>query len=300
MKKYKAVLDEWDDQQDDKDSIGGRVILSSEEWVDQEIKKNLLNEINKQFESAFQKSNSFLKKFQHFLQIDYDYTNLDWGLLTHGNLARPAVTFNAVFNLLDYHEHIFNEKVPFQEDIGLLRIDSRRVKEYMIPRPQEINSILAQKIPEELSDRLIDCREWLITQMEVLKEKTSSIDIFVEQSMNLKLIEKRFPFIKDRLKTCREIWENIRKFQVDVGSDIVILFNKTKELEQDLDSEILGSNKNMARNQEKFSKDIKEKFLPELTKDCVDLEAMLGDQQLIDHNQDQEVNLLGVLKQDCK
>jgi dynein heavy chain len=289
MKKYKAVLDEWDDQSDDKDSGEERKILSSEEWVDRDVKKHLLNEINKQFESAFEKSNSFLKKFQNFLQIDYDYTNLDWNLLTHGNLARPAVTFNAVFNLLDYHEHIFNEKVPFQEDIGLLRIDSHQVKDYLIPRPQEIYTVLATRVPRELSDRLTECKDWLLSQMEVLKEKTSSIDIFVEQSKNLKLIEKRFPFYKDRLKTCREIWESIRKFQVDVGHEIVQLFSKTKELEQDLDSEILGSNKSMAKNQEKFSKDIKEKFLPELTKDCAELEEMLSDQQLVDHTQNQNV-----------
>jgi hypothetical protein len=289
MKKYKAVLDEWDGQQDDKEAMGAPIILSSEEWMDQDVKKDLLNKINKQFESAFQKSNSFLRKFRHFLQIDYDYTNLDWGLLTHVNLARPAVTFNAIFNVLDYHEHIFNEKVPFQEDIGLLRIDSQQVKEYMIPRPQEIISVLAKKIPEELQKRLLSCQEWLVSQMNVLKEKTTSIDIFVEQSKNLKLIERRFPFFKDRLKTCREIWESIRKFQIEVGSDIVQLFSKTKELEQDLDSEILSSNKSMAKNQDKFSKHIKERLLPGLTKECAKLEEMLGDQQLVDHTQNQEV-----------
>lgn len=289
MKNYKAVIDEWNENEDDKEIEEGRIILYPEEWIDQDEKNSILNDINKQFENAFSKSKSFLYKFSRFLQIDFDYKTLNWELILHENLAKPSITFNAIFNMIDYHEFIFNEEVPSQEDIGLLRINSKNVKAYLSERPKEMIECFAQYIPKELERRLGECQIWLDQQLDELKEKTSNIDIFVSQLKKLKLIEKRFPFIKDRLKTCREILDSIKKFQVEIKPNLLNLFNKTKELEQDLDSEILSTNKSMSKNQEKFSKNIKESLLPMLISDCSELEKLLAEPYLINYTENEKV-----------
>ena len=293
MKDYKAVLDDWDEGAE-REAAGGKALLSPEEWIDQDDKNRLLNDINKQFESAFLKSNSFLRKFRQFLQIDFDYQSLNPEYLLDANLAKPAMTFSAIFNLLDFHEFLFQDAVPSQEDIGLLRIDSNQVKEYLQPRPNDVRTSLSELIPKELARRLEECREWLVENMEILKVKTTNIDVFVSQSQKLKVIEKGFPFIKDRLKTCREIRESLKRFNLTGLGDVLVLFNKTKELEHELDSEIMASNKSTAEKRTSFSKDIKERLIPSLSKDSLQLEEKIANQRFIDHTQDQHVSQISI------
>ena len=77
---------------------------------------------------AFERAKEYLASFKKFLQIYWEYSNLDYDHLMNEDLAKPRVIFRSLLMLLDYHNSYLEQTVPFQADIGLFRINTLELK----------------------------------------------------------------------------------------------------------------------------------------------------------------------------
>jgi len=128
------------------------------------------------------RANDYLKKFNKFLQIFWEYQNLEYGIFVNPDLAKPSITRTCVFNVLDYHKAMFNEKIPYQADLGLLRLESNKLKQQLTPFPDKIREEVKKLIPPELRNRNDLLKEWFSKSIVELKLTTTDIDMFVEQN----------------------------------------------------------------------------------------------------------------------
>ena len=281
MKQYSSVLEEWDDQIGEDNEALDSNFLNPEEWIDQEMKNNNINKIRNLFEIAFNKANDYLSKFNKYLQIYWEYNNIDYSIFTHPDLARPAITLNCTLNVLDYHKSYFDGRVPHQADIGLLRIESKKIKEKICPVPMQTYKRVAELIAPENKIRNSALEEWISKSISELRTVTTDIDMFVEQTKALKKIEKDLPIYKERLKTIGELYDILRMHHIEVKKDEAIAFTGVKNLELQLGAEIIKTNENISKNQEIFSKDIKNNLIPQLEKDVLNLESLVMNQKYL-------------------
>jgi hypothetical protein len=64
--------------------------------------------------------------------------------------------------LLKYYTGFFAANLPAQTDIGLLQLDSKLIKEKLLPTPKEIQEKIEKKIPLVNKERMDMARNGLI------------------------------------------------------------------------------------------------------------------------------------------
>lgn len=138
MKKYYAVLEEWEEQDDSQEANTDETELKPMDCIDSEMKLQLESKLKALFQQEFEKTESFLSNFAQYLQVDWEYSKINTEVLTHKGLAKPGPTFNSIFNLLAFHKQLFEFKVPFQSDLGLFRLDSRGFKTTLMEKPAQV------------------------------------------------------------------------------------------------------------------------------------------------------------------
>ena len=285
MKKYYAVLEEWEDHEDNQETNLEKNFLNPDDWIDKEIKFKLEKKIKTLFKIEFKKAEDYLGEFKEYLQINWEYYKLNFDVLLSKNLAKPGITYNAILNLLDYQTNIFESKIPFLADLGLFRVDSKDMKNELKDKPKNIKDIIIIKILEEIKNRFVECRDWLKGSKEKLEMKTQKIENFVSKTNYLNEIEKRLGYYKDGIKTSKEIIDTLKRFQIEITKDIQDLYNECKNYEQSLISQIIIVNDNLNEKNKFFSKEIKEISIPELEEKCKKLEETLSHSKYLDINE---------------
>jgi dynein heavy chain len=277
MKKYSAILEEWEEHDDNRHAEFENTLLNPEDCIDAEEKRAIERSLKGLFEQQFEASLDYLAEFRQFLQLDWEYNKLDVGLLVSPKLAKPGLTFNALFNLLEHHRALFEGHIPYQADIGIFRVVSRALKADLAERPKRLKEKVSSRLLEELQDRVALLREWFDDSSQRLKLNTTDIEMFVLQSGNLKEVERHVAYYKDFLKTTKEVIETIRKFQIEIKKDFGSMFTEVKNFELSLAGQLVQVNDNIVKNQEIFSANIRETATPALLKECQALEDRLAD-----------------------
>jgi hypothetical protein len=281
MKQYSSVLEEWDDQIGEENEALDSNFLNPEEWIEPEMKNENINTIKSLFEVAFTRANGYLSKFHKFLQLFWEYKNLNYDIFTNPDLAKPSITMTCVFNVLEYHKTMFETKIPFQADLGLLRLESNGLKSKLTPVPMQIYKQVSGLIPPEMQHRNALLKDWFNNSISELKLTTTDIDMFVEQNRALKQIEKDQPQYKEKLKVVGELYDVFKQFHIEVKKDDTAAYGEVKTAETNLQTEINRANENISKNQEIFSKDIKNNLMKQLEKDVVELESLVMDKKYL-------------------
>lgn len=282
MKKYFAVLEEWEEHEENRVSDFDNTLLNPEECIDAEERRYLEKTIRILFENQFKKSMTYLQEFKRYLQIDWEYQQLDISVLTHKNLAKPGMTLNAIINLLDYHKQLFETQIPYQADLGIFRIISKGLKLSLIEKPKQMKEKLSLAVPENIYTRISILKDWFDASISKLELNTTDIEVFVHQSKNLKDIEKNFGYYKDMLKTTKEVIETLKRFQIEFKKSQMSTFVDCRSLEQNLVNQLVQVNDNLNKNQEIFSRDIKENAIPSLIKECGVMLDKISDPKYLD------------------
>lgn len=278
MKKYVAILEEWEEREDEREEALESAIINPQEYIDTEEKNLLEKQLKTLVRDEFRRASRFLEEYREVLQLNWEYKRFDFGLLLSRRLGRPAQTFVAILNLLEFHKSHFETHVPYQADVGLFRIDSTELKAAMIRGVRDFEATLVKLLPKEIQSRLAECREWFEGSFTRLKQNANDIEGFVEASRNLRDVERNLAYYRDLLKTTKEIQDSLRKFQLGLQNETSNAADQdVKSKENGLLAQITQVNDTLAKNQELFSKDITLKNIPQLERRCRALEDTLNE-----------------------
>ena len=282
MRKYTAVLEEWEEKNEEAQDQVENACLDPEVCVDGEERSEVEQALRRLFEEQFDRASNYLSEFQPFLQADWEYHQTNVDNLVHRNLAKPAQTLTAVFQLLDYQQGIFDGQIPFQADLGVFRIISKNLKTTLLEKPKAVKEKLSKALVEEISSRVVLLKQWFEDSINQLKVKATDIEMFVQQTKSLKEIEKKIAFYKDLLKTTHEVIDTVKRFQVDIKKETILIFSECKILDQNLSQLLVQINDGVAKNQEIFSMDIRTQSIPALMKEITALEQSLANPRFLD------------------
>lgn len=147
--------------------------------------------------------------------------------------------------------------------------------------PAQIRTQITGLIPPELQHRNTLLKDWFNISISELKLTTTDIDMFVEQNRALKQIEKYQPAYKERLKVVGELYDVFKQFSFPIKKDDAAAYAEVRTSEINLQTEINRANENISKNQEIFSKDIKNNLIKQLEKEIVDLESIVMDKKYL-------------------
>ena len=266
--KYSAILEEWDEQIGKDNDGTSSDFLNPEDWLSLEQRPSGQQEgIVESIETAFKRSSDYLSKFKEFLQIYWEYSNLDYNMLLNEDLAKPRVTLKCIFMLIEYHTKYFESSVPFQADIGLFRLKSLELKERFTPKLTQVKEKLEEILPVEMRERSLKLLQWLKECETRMKIEVGDEDInkFIVQKKFLESTENSLPLYKKRILTVDEIYKLLSEFHVDLPKEDTQLFlNDIKTKENNIGSEIMAKNDAMNKQQEVLSKYLRTDLIPDL------------------------------------
>ena len=64
--------------------------------------------------------------------MSWEYKKMDDSILLNKNLAKPGITYDCIFNLLEYYNMVFVSKIPYLADLGIFRVDSLDLKNILV------------------------------------------------------------------------------------------------------------------------------------------------------------------------
>jgi dynein heavy chain len=290
---YSAILEEWDDQIG-KDSEGlDSNYLNPDHWINEDFKSSNTDAIQKLLETAFSRSSGYLEQFKEYLQVYWEYKNLDVDMLINENLAKPRITFRSIFKLLEYHKMTFELKIPFQADIGLMRIASEALKTELKVKPDDMRKIIEEKLPVELRKRCDNLKEWFDEcAKEVSKQNDGDIEQFILQRKVLEQTEQYFPLIKERIKVVEDLYKVLKDFVVDVPKNDYALFMDIKTKDSNLNTELNNKTNELSKQQEQQIKILNNEMIKKLFDDIRDLSELVKDGLYLDSELDEETTII--------
>jgi hypothetical protein len=112
--------------------------------------------------------------------------------LVADNIKNPVETLTNTLRLLKYYTGFFAANLPAQTDIGLLQLDSKLIKEKLLPTPKEIQEKIEKKIPLVNKERMDMAKKWLDLSISKIQKPVNNVEEFVEQLGDLKEINEKF------------------------------------------------------------------------------------------------------------
>jgi len=121
---------------------------------------------------------------------EMEQLNLD--LFKNNQLSYAADSLQYSLELLAHQEIWLEQEVPYQADLGMLRIDNAALKEKLVPVPSGVLARLRSFMPQLLRERMREVKSWLSASTAQLKTDARTIDSFVQQQQFMKEIEKKY------------------------------------------------------------------------------------------------------------
>ena len=128
---YSEALETWDDKvgEDFGESSLESTSLDPVSWISEHpIQKNREQEVKDVIKSAYAKAKQFMTRFQPILEIYWRNLQFDINVLVDVNLVNAVESLQNTLNLLKYYQAYFQSNLPSNCDIGLLHLDSLKIK----------------------------------------------------------------------------------------------------------------------------------------------------------------------------
>jgi hypothetical protein len=136
---YSEALETWDDKvgEDFGESSLESTSLDPVSWISEHpIQKNREQEVKDVIKSAYAKAKQFMTRFQPILEIYWRNLQFDINVLVDVNLVNAVESLQNTLNLLKYYQAYFQSNLPSNCDIGLLHLDSLKIKNELQPKPR--------------------------------------------------------------------------------------------------------------------------------------------------------------------
>jgi len=120
-------------------------------------------------------------------------------ICVHERLKNPTDSLQYVINLFLYQDETFSKGIPTSTNLGLIKLDSKKMRQTLIPSPKLCMQELDRIIPQTVKERLEEAQKWLKECSRKLNKPVVTVDDFVEQSANLSYTVENFQEVRDRV-----------------------------------------------------------------------------------------------------
>lgn len=290
MEHYSNILEEWDDQIGDSGEGDGNTFLNPEEWVDDRFKTLCKTNIKSNLRKSFNKASKYLEEFIPYLQIYWEYKNLDFKVVLSEYLNDPRQIFKSLFMVNQYHEAHFESDIPYQADLGLLRIASNTLKNEIKPIPKTTIELLKEEYPKELKHRQEMLKIWIDKAAERLNyTDEDEVKAFVVLKDNVESIEEMYNHIKTRIKTVEEMRDIAREMAIDLGKGEYDTFKSLTENSKKLEKDLMSKTSEISDSHKSVAKMLKEERVPQLLAEVRALSDLTSNPRYLSSDSDIDV-----------
>ena len=89
-------------------------------------------------DDAFDKADKYIINFKPYLQIYYDNLHINYDVILNEKLKNPQEVLPELLKMLNKEIDDFENYLPQEKDLGLLRINFKKVKLQLKPNPRHI------------------------------------------------------------------------------------------------------------------------------------------------------------------
>ena len=117
--------------------------------------------VNCSIDSAYKKAKVFLARFQPILEIFWRNDQFDIEILVNQRLKNSVENLQNVMKLFKFYQQHFQVNLPSCTDIGLLQLDSKAIKQALLPSPKQFNDRIEKLVPQVTKERTDAMKKWL-------------------------------------------------------------------------------------------------------------------------------------------
>jgi len=222
--------------------------------------KELMTGITAKYDWLFDRVVAYANGFQQFVYI----------FAENSALQDCSVTF-AEAQLDDFRDALGKYKKQTEDiklmgrskDIGLFRLDCRRMQEMLLPSPMRCFQLLAEYIPELALQKNGELGEEIKAANERLAQYPQNVDEYVEFNIHLGKVDASMPGLEKRYLEVQEMAEIIREFGIRIDSDTRKAFNDLASQKNQLSAQVSSGKERAETDVAHFSKAL-EVEIPEL------------------------------------
>lgn len=133
---------------------------------------------------AYSKAQRFMTRFQPLLEIYWRNKQFDINVLVDIDLVNSVEALQNTLALLKWQHSHFQTQLPGVTDIGLLHLDSKKIKQDLAPTPRALQDEVEKLVPRITKDRTILVLDWLTQSIRDLQRPVNDVSDFVIQLMD--------------------------------------------------------------------------------------------------------------------
>jgi len=179
---YADALEDWDWEETVGDGwdIPDVPYLDPDPWIhDHPVYVERQEKVTSILDSSYDKAQRFLARFQPLLETYWRNKQFDINILVNDLVKNPVEMLTNTIRLLKYYNQHFASNLPASTDIGLLQLDSKIIKEKLLPTPKAILEDIEKLVPVVNKARMESSTQWLEVSLTNLKKNVDNVEEFV-------------------------------------------------------------------------------------------------------------------------
>lgn len=275
ISQYVNILEEWDDLADENWEMSESLYLDPRENMDSESVERDFFRVREVLGSAFERTDKYLASFNEFLQIFWENARVDVQIFRNRNLAHEVDALQNSLALLNYQKEFLENSIPVQADLGLFRVDSSEIREFLLPSPELLFRKLQVLLPEEVRIRGKELKEWLVNSTSLMKQGMNNLEEFVRLRDSVKRVEYEFPRVKKKLETLNQEAMILKDFRIELKKDDENLLVDVNHLAINLGVSMNNLLEALEKGMESNALKISKQLIPELEKAINELDYLV-------------------------
>ncbi len=268
LSKYEKVLETWDDKVCENFEPPDETHLNCDTWLaEEEIFRKQSDYIQDLVTRGFNTTQAYMKNFHPFLEQIHDNNNINYSIIMHENLRNPTEVVPLLLKRFNKQIGDFEDQLPEQQDLGLLRIDFTPIKQMLKPNPQDCFDKIAKELPPVIRHRIEESKLWIEDQIHKIDKSTLDPDEFVAQVKALEYIEDTIQDIADNNELYSIMHIICLENKIDISKPDQSSLTNVQTLMADLRSKIMECTENTDNKKEEIKKDIN-KRIPKLIEEA--------------------------------
>ena len=269
---YLNALEAWDEKPGEDWDVTDTQNLDPYTWIfEHPTKAEAEQKVRTIMQSAYEKANQFLTRFQPLLEIYWRNKQFDMNILVDENLKNPVDSLSHTLNLLKYYQQYFQGNLPGITDIGLVQLDSRSIKEKLLPTPKDLQDEIEKLVPRKTRERTLEVHQWLTQSVRDLMKQINDVSDFVKQLQDWNRINDHFQTQRDKI----DLYGQFQGVLANIGSTPLKKEDqnaiKDAEKESTRLSQIIAQVESKQEVEtERFKKDL-EQLIPQLSSEVDEL-----------------------------
>jgi len=222
--------------------------------------KDLMQKIAVRFDGLFDRVTTYADGYRQFVDI----------YIENQALQDCSVAF-ADAELEDFRKALAKYKKQTEDikamgrskDIGLFRLDSKRMQDTLLPSPMRCNELLAQYIPELAMQKQHVLGAELKRANDRLSQYPNNVDEYVEFNIHLSKVDADMPSIERRYAEVQEMGDIIREYGIRIENETRKAFGDLASAMKQMTMQVQSGKERAETDVTHFSKAL-ENDIPEL------------------------------------